>query len=70
MSITANWLNNRQHLTGLDYSPIADQLEQVEAARNPNDTASNQRFLRNLFAVTDRHEAGKQLPIPYGRLRR
>ncbi|MBX0289707.1 hypothetical protein K3G63_04620 [Hymenobacter sp. HSC-4F20] len=63
MTIATNWTKNRQAITGLDYTPIAAHLEAAEARRNPNDTSSNQHFLKTLFQATDQHEAGKQLPI-------
>jgi hypothetical protein len=70
MSVTANWLKTRNAITGLDYTPIAQQLEIADQVRNPNDLSANQRFLQTLFDTTAQHEAGKQLPIKFKAPRR
>ncbi|MGI4886115.1 MAG: hypothetical protein ACRYFR_14255 [Janthinobacterium lividum] len=63
MSVTTAWIKQRQDITGLDYAPVTRQLEVLDQARNPNDSASNQRFLNQMLQTIDQHEGGKQLPV-------
>lgn len=67
MTFVSTYLAKCQRRTGLDYAPVAEQLEQAYQQTNPNDIGAVSRFLRNIFDVTDRHEAGQQLPILFPR---